>query len=164
MSDKWLSEIREIVAKSENKIEGVIKAREKREAQRAKKATEIKELVLTRLKETKSVISGGKKKSEDIYPKIVENGNEIIFEMPKLSEVNAMDLVYSVEVGEDFARLRAFKKSPRKVDAFSSTDKDYDSFVKDTIKRFILAWYSRKLSDELDKEREFVIKITSQGL
>jgi hypothetical protein len=40
----------------------------------------------------------------------------------------------------------------------------FEDFVQDTLKRFLLSWFTRKEGTELDKERKFTLIIEGHGL
>jgi hypothetical protein len=173
MVDKWLLEIKSIVKKGEEKISGVRREREQRLAKRMKICSTIRKKIINYLRDVQPVIAQYYRKKEcekeDKQLPAINVGNdgfEIILEMPKLSDVNLLDLRFQIEIDVDctYAKILAYRVSKEKTDLIGSATDNYDFFIKDVIKRFLQAWYSRKLSDELDKEREYRIAITARGL
>ena len=98
-------------------------------------------------------------------PKISEGPAEIVLIMPTLSEVNRLDLMYQIEFKDEKPVLHSFNLlSSGKMINNGSSHGNYEDFVQDTLKRFLLSWFTRKEGTELDKERTFKLIIEGHGL
>lgn len=98
-------------------------------------------------------------------PKINEGSTEIVLIMPALSDVNRLDLMYQVEFRDEKPVLHAFNLLPAgKMENNGSAHDNYEDFVQDTLKRFLLSWFTRKEGTERDKERKFQLVIRSHGM
>jgi hypothetical protein len=68
--------------------------------------------------------------------------------------------MYQIEFREEKPILHAFELLPAgKMKNNGSAHDKYEDFVQDTLKRFLLSWFSRKEGSELDKERTFKLII-----
>ena len=111
---------------------------------------------------------------KDKYPHLYEY--EMV--MPELTDVAAVDLLFRIEIraekirGENEPRMSVFLRAYHKYSDTLLDQKGYlelpygpadqksvDDFVKSTILRFIESWYTRKIGEEKDKEREYEVKI-----
>ena len=95
---------------------------------------------------------------------ITDSEFEFELVMPQLSEVNKMNLRYRIEFDtDDNAILHAFNVySAGKIELVGSTGNDYTIFIENSIKYFIINWYKRKTGDELIKEQEVKLTISSK--
>jgi len=111
---------------------------------------------------------------KDRYPHLYEY--EMI--MPELADVVAANLLFRIEVrgekkrGEEIPKMSVFlrayhKYSDTRLDQKGNLELPYepadekkvDDFVKDSITGFIESWYTRKIGEEMDREREYEVKI-----
>ncbi|WP_455392696.1 hypothetical protein [[Eubacterium] cellulosolvens] len=98
-------------------------------------------------------------------PKIKESPTELVLIMPALSDVNRLDLMYQIEFREGKPVLHAFDLlSAGKMKNNGSAHDNFEDFVQDTLKRFLLSWFTRKEGTELDKERTFKLVIEPHGM
>ena len=98
-------------------------------------------------------------------PTVNEGPTELVLIMPVLSDVNRLDLLFRVEFKEDKPVLHAYDLlSSGKLQDNGSAHDDFECFIQDTLKRFLLSWFTRKRGTELDKERKFQLHITGRGL
>ena len=98
-------------------------------------------------------------------PKINESTTELVLVMPALSDVHRLDLMYQIEFKEEKPILHAYHLLPAgKMENQGSAHDKYEDFVQDTLKRFLLAWFTRKEGTELDRERKFELHIIGHGL
>jgi hypothetical protein len=226
MATDWKKELKEIISSQQNNIKKVIEDRDKRENERLKKITEIKDIVRPRFEfikelieknkylisaieeqstanaeatandltvgmksvnvgissglttpsatgsaitpeETKRLqfIDNAKRGKQVAIPEIKEGEAEIAIIMPALSDVNRLDLMYQIEFKEEKPVLHAFELlSAGKMQNNGSAHGNFEEFVQDTLKRFLLSWFTRKEGTELDKERTFKIIYDSHGL
>jgi hypothetical protein len=100
-----------------------------------------------------------------ITPKISEGPAELVLMMPSLSDVNRLDLMYQIEFKDEKPVLHAFDLlSAGKMNNNGTAHDKFEDFVQDTLKRFLLSWFTRKEGTELDKERKFTLIIEGHGL
>lgn len=98
-------------------------------------------------------------------PTIKEDAAEILLIMPALSEVNRLDLLFQIEVNEEKPVLHAYNLlSQGKMENNGSAHSNYEDFIQDTMKRFLLNWFKRKEGTELDKERKFELHFIARAL
>jgi hypothetical protein len=98
-------------------------------------------------------------------PKINESTTELVLVMPSLSDVNRLDLMYQIEFQEEKPVLHAYHLlSAGKMENQGSAHDKFEDFVQDTLKRFLLSWFTRKEGTERDKERKFELIIHGHGL
>lgn len=110
-------------------------------------------------------IESAKRGEKVSVPKISEGPAEMVLIMPNLSEVNRLDLMYQIEFKDDKPVLHSFNLlSSGKMINNGSAHGKYEDFVQDTLKRFLLSWFTRKEGTELDKERTFKLIIEGHGL
>ncbi len=208
MAKDWKTELKEIITSQQKSIKQVIDDREKREAERLKKISEIKNIIKPRLEFIKELIEKDKyllatfderssgehdtastpmpeiritpsppkderaqfietaKRGELVkVPKIMEGPAELALIMPALSDVNRLDLMYQIEFSDEKPVVHSFDLLPSgKMQNNGSAHDKFDEFVQDTIKRFLLSWFTRKEGTELDKERKFTLIIEGHGL
>ncbi len=163
--DPWLEEIDQIINDSDVEIKRIIREREEREKKRAERINTVKDALLPRLETVRKLINQDKVLPKDLPPKIIEDDLKITLEMPRLSEVNSLDLVYKIEMRGEITYLRVYNLYPDgKLDQTGFTEDDYDDFVKDSLKSFLQSWYTRKIGTELDKEREYEIMISHRAI
>ena len=97
-------------------------------------------------------------------PKISEGPAELVLMMPSLSDVNRLDLMYQIEFKDEKPVLHAFDLlSAGKMNNNGTAHDKFEDFVQDTLKRFLLSWFTRKEGTELDKERKFTLIIEGRG-
>jgi hypothetical protein len=98
-------------------------------------------------------------------PKISEGPAEMVLIMPSLSDVNRLDLMYQIEFKDEKPVLHAFDLLPAgKMKNNGSAHDKFEDFIQDSLKRFLLSWFTRKEGTELDKERKFTLVIEGHGL
>jgi hypothetical protein len=98
-------------------------------------------------------------------PVIKEGPAELALVMPALSEVNRLDILYQIAFQDEKPILHTFDLySPGKMKNNGSAHGNFEEFVQDSLKRFLLSWFTRKEGTELDKEREFKLIIQGHGL
>jgi len=98
-------------------------------------------------------------------PTINEGPAELVLIMPTLSDVNRLDLMYQIEFKDEKPILHAFDLLPAgKMKNNGSAHGNFEDFIQDTLKRFLLSWFTRKEGTELDKERKFTIVIEGHGM
>jgi hypothetical protein len=125
--------------------------------------------------EEKPAIVGGKPNEEFIEqskrgelvpnPKINESATELVLIMPSLSDVNRLDLMYQIEFQEEKPVVHAYHLLPSgKMESQGSAHDKFEDFIQDTMKRFLLSWFTRKEGTERDKERKFELHIIGHGL
>lgn len=103
--------------------------------------------------------------------------------MPELTDVTAANLLFRTEIRSQRKRgvkepvmtvfLRAYHKySESKLDQKNNLRLPYkvadtakiDAFVKKRIVKFVEAWYTRKIAEEMDKEREYKVRIVHKSI
>jgi hypothetical protein len=110
-------------------------------------------------------IETAKKGEMTLKPKINEGPAELVLIMPSLSDVNRLDLMYKIEFKDEKPVLHAFDLvSSGKMKNNGSAHDKFEDFIQDTLKRFLLSWFTRKEGTELDKERKFTLVIDAHGL
>jgi len=98
-------------------------------------------------------------------PTINEGPAELVLIMPALSDVNRLDLMYQIEFKDEKPILHTFDLLPAgKMKNNGSAHGNFEDFIQDTLKRFLLSWFTRKEGTELDKERKFTIVIEGHGM
>ena len=98
-------------------------------------------------------------------PKISEGPSEMVLIMPSLSDVNRLDLMYQIEFKDEKPVLHTFDLLPAgKMKNNGSAHDKFEDFIQDSLKRFLLSWFTRKEGTELDKERKFTLVIEGHGL
>ncbi len=98
-------------------------------------------------------------------PTIEEGPAEIVLFMPSLSDVNRLDIMFQIEFKDEKPVLHAFDLlSAGKMQNNGSSHGNFEDFVQDTLKRFLLSWFTRKEGTELDKERKFTLIIEPHGM
>lgn len=98
-------------------------------------------------------------------PKISEGPAEMVLIMPSLSDVNRLDLMYQIEFKDEKPVLHTFDLLPAgKMKNNGSAHDKFEDFIQDSLKRFLLSWFTRKEGTELDKERRFTLVIEGHGL
>jgi hypothetical protein len=98
-------------------------------------------------------------------PTIKEDVAELALIMPMLSDVNRIDLMYKIEFQDEKAILHSYNLLPQgKMENNGSAHDNYEDFVQDTLKRFLLSWFRHKEGTELDKERKFELHIIAHAL
>ncbi len=98
-------------------------------------------------------------------PTIKEDVSEILLLMPSLSEVNRLDLLYRIEFQDEKPVLYAYNLlSQGKMENNGSAHGNFEDFIQDTLKRFLLNWFKRKEGTELDKERKFELHFVARAL
>jgi hypothetical protein len=98
-------------------------------------------------------------------PTIKEDVSEILLLMPSLSEVNRLDLLYRIEFKDEKPVLHSYNLlSQGKMENNGSAHGNFEEFIQDTLKRFLLNWFKRKEGTELDKERKFELHYIARAL
>ncbi len=98
-------------------------------------------------------------------PIIKEGEAELVLFMPELSDVNRLDLMYKIELKDGKLVLNAYDLlSAGKIKNNGSAHDKFEEFIQDTMKRFLLSWFTRKESTELDLERRLELRIEGHAL
>jgi hypothetical protein len=170
MNNKWQSEIKKLINSSHHELRQLQEAQEARHSEKILKISELKNILRPKLAFVISVMQKdpdlGKDFLENGLPKLNEADNEVEFIMPGLSEVNKMDMYYRIEF-EDNNKvvLCAYDKySADKLELVGKIEDDFETFIEENIKRFLVNWYNRKKGDQLAQERVLQLKITSRSL
>jgi hypothetical protein len=106
----------------------------------------------------------------DVKGSLVEDDETILLKMPDLSEVNRANLLFEIACTPEKTSWKvdvtAFKIDAETPNILSGLrpGEDIEGFVARVTEEFLEGWYKRKLSDELNKEREWQLKISSQPL
>lgn len=166
MGDRtWLKEIEEVVRSGERRVREVERDRERRLLQQRKALKVCMRAVRSRLDDAVTII---KKHAEP--PEIIEDETSIYMKMPGLSEVNRADLLFVVaprydeNTGEAVVSVEALRVDAGGREEIGRCDQgDAGGFAAGVIRDFLEGWYKRRLSDELNKEREWKLKITFGG-
>ena len=98
-------------------------------------------------------------------PALKEGPSELVLLMPTLSDVNRLDILYQIAFKDEKPVLYAFNLlSAGKMENNGSAHGNFEDFIQDTLKRFLLSWFMRKEGTERDKERKFELRIISHGI
>lgn len=121
---------------------------------------------LTEDKDERTLFMETVKRGDQVkVPTINEGPGELVLIMPTLSDVNRLDLMYQIEFKDEKPILHAFDLLPAgKMKNNGSAHGNFEDFIQDTLKRFLLSWFTRKEGTELDKERKFTIVIEGHGM
>lgn len=170
MNNDWESQIDKLIQESNRKLELIKLDREERMNLKVAKAREIKDVLLPKLKYVLDIYKKNTSSLTEVLdqelPFMTESEFEFELNMPQLSEVNKMNLRYTIEFDtDDNAILHAFNVySVGKTELVGSTGNDYPIFIENSIKYFMINWYKRKRGDELFKEQEVKLKISSKSI
>ena len=75
-------------------------------------------------------------------PTIKEDISEILLLMPTLSDVNRLDILYRIEFKEEKPVLHSYNLlSQGKMENNGSAHGNFEEFIQDTLKRFLLNWF-----------------------
>jgi len=167
MDNNWETEIGKIIRDSISELENVKNIQQEKVKLRLAKAHNIRDLLYPKLKFVLKMINKISNSGSGIpihnQPYITDSEFEYELNMPDLSEVNMMNLRFTMEFDdEDNVILHAFKVfSEGKTELVGSTGNDYTKFIENSIKYFIITWYKRKTGDELYKEQEVMLTINT---
>lgn len=162
--DDWDQQLRSTVEEGLKNVREAIKEREALQAEREARINAVRGMILPRLKTVQSLLSGHDFLGGN-HPEIEDAGTEVRLVMPRLSEVNHIDLVYSLELKEDLVLLKSYKRiGDGRLEQSGFADRDHEEFVKSSLLSFIKAWFGRRVSDEKDKSRELRLVVEQRGL
>jgi hypothetical protein len=170
VTSEWESKVSKIIQESVKELDLLKRNRQEKQELKRVKAEDIKNLLLSKLnfiveQFNQSIPKVGSFYSQDqVY--VIDSEFEIKLVMPTMSEVNQMDLFFKIDFDEEEAPvLKVYNKfSDDKLEFVRSTYKNYSVFIEDSITRFILSWYKRKLGDEIAKDRMLELKIRSDAI
>jgi len=163
MPKGWSKDIEAIVQQGEGKVREAETLRLKREGGRRKAVDAAKDGVRSCLEDAVKIM-----KEYEVVATLIEDEASIFLKMPELSEVNRADLIFEFEcvqrseqVDAEVAihSLRIEANAPAKASDLAPGG-DVEEFTVSAVKEFLDSWYKRKLSDELNKEREWKLKIS----
>ncbi len=168
MNNDWETEIRKIIQESTRELKLKKDKQQERLKFKLAKAQNIRDVLYPKLKYVLEMIEMNTNSESGLIDQdqtfITDSEFEFELVMPQLSEVNKMNLRYRIEFDtDDNAILHAFNVySAGKIELVGSTGNDYTIFIENSIKYFIINWYKRKTGDELIKEQEVKLTISSK--
>jgi hypothetical protein len=163
MPKNWVKDIEAVVQQGEDRVKEVECLRLKREDARKKSVDAAKDVIRDCLNESIKVMQ-----KYGVAATLIEDETSIFLKMPELSEVNRADLIFEfesiqapdqTEAKTSIHAMRVEANAPVKASGCEPGG-DIEEFTAKALRDFLEGWYKRKLSDELNKEREWKIKIS----
>lgn len=163
MPKNWVKDVESVVQQGEDRVKEAERLRLKREDSRRKSIEAAKEVVRSCLDDAIKLMQ-----KYEVSASLIEDEASVFLKMPELSEVNRADLLFEFDCIQEPEQidartivhaLRIEANAPVKASDLEPGG-DIEEFAGMVLRDFLEGWYKRKLSDELNKEREWKIKIS----
>ncbi|MEM3341190.1 MAG: hypothetical protein QW728_00705 [Thermoplasmata archaeon] len=162
----WLDDIQNICAGSQKEYDEVVRQRAERLENYAKRVEELKKIVKKLIADVEKTMQEVKSENPAGTIEIQDEPEKLTIHFPKLSDVHNIVLVIVFKMKPETTVVESYRRdSWNREELMKAIEAEhelknkqhlqqFEEYFQEVIKVHLKSWYTRRISDELDKDRE----------